>query len=398
MNTNCKEHMNTFFVLMFERIYGKDIKKLFDYLKRPFPFSDMVSFTQTMVSCKNNDTSLESFLGMQMISSYGAWIYKQKTNYVLKRTPPHIKYDYLKTHFNNLFISQAKKDDLLELFFSVQRHYMVLSRFAYMCKWKRAPFAIDTDLYLNTIEKNKTHTFTLYQNKTKFLFNVPQLIRVMENDLFHDWEGCFCVHVKCPKNPYNKLQFHKVDLYNLYFHFKNNMNVNPPQFLYLWFLDDFCVSSFTRNNDRFIRKQCIRHYAKTVSNKSRNAYEDVLDMIDDYDCKWSIDPDFPRDILIDVMRPYLYVYYLVAYDALSDKQSSHYESVLTKSLMQFYKKHRTFGRKIFVSTKKNLFPSSEFYCNFFKKEAEEAEEEEDQKEPYKIQFNTEGLPFASWSM
>jgi hypothetical protein len=121
-------------------------------------------------------------------------------------------------------------------------------------------------------------------------------------------------------------------------------------------------------------------------------------MIDDYDCKWSIDPDFPRDILIDVMRPYLYVYYLVAYDALSDKQSSHYESVLTKSLMQFYKKHRTFGRKIFVSTKKNLFPSSEFYCNFFKKEAEEAEEEEDQKEPYKIQFNTEGLPFASWSM
>jgi hypothetical protein len=396
---------------MFQKIYGEDVKKLFHYLKKPFPFSDTMSFAQTMMLCKNQDTCLEHLLGVQILSSYGNWIHKQKKEHILNKTPPYLKFDYLKTHFNNLFVSQSKKDDLFELFCSVQKHYMVLSRFAYLCKWKRAPFAVETDLYLNTIEKDKTHTFTLYQNNTKYLFNVPQLIRVIETDLFHEWEGCFCVHVKCPKNPYNKLQLNKVHFYNLYFHYKYKMNVNPPQFLYLMFLEDFCLSRFSRNNDCFLRKLCIKNYTKTVPNTSKHAHDDVLDMLDEYSysCKWAIDSDFPRDILIDVMRPYLYVYYLITYDALSEKQCGHYEITLSNALFRFYKKNRKFGRKIFVPAKNNVFPPSEFSRKFFKQQSKEKEKEkepkeekepneEKKKEIYNVQFNTEGHPFASWAM
>jgi hypothetical protein len=134
-------------------------------------------------------------------------------------------------------------------------------------------------------------------------------------------------------------------------------------------------------------------------------------MLDEYSysCKWAIDSDFPRDILIDVMRPYLYVYYLITYDALSEKQCGHYEITLSNALFRFYKKNRKFGRKIFVPAKNNVFPPSEFSRKFFKQQSKEKEKEkepkeekepneEKKKEIYNVQFNTEGHPFASWAM
>jgi hypothetical protein len=382
--------MNTFFILLFEQVYNKDIEKLFKYLHSPFPFSDPITFSQLLLSCKSDHRVLKNYFGIVMLSSYGNWIHNRKKNSIVKSTPFALKYKYFMAQYKNIFISDTEKDNLLTMFFTVQKRYSALNRFAYLWKWKRANVAIDTDLYLNDIESDKSHIFTLYQNNAKFMFSIPQLIRVIETALFHDWEGCFCVNVQWPKNPYNKQLLKAHDLYNIYYYMKYNMCTNIPRFFYLWFLEGFCIVKFSQNNDRLVRKMCIRNYIKNVPNTDKNVYEDAFDMIDDYYrvCNWTIDSDFPKHILVDTMRPYLYLYYLINYDGVSDKQTVQYENILRRALSKFYKQNHAFGRKMINMDKLIGFPQSEFHRKFFN----------EPKKPVHISFNKEAVEFSSWGL
>ena len=383
-------HMNTFFILLFEQVYDKDLKKIFNYLDGPFPFSDPITFSQLLFSCKSNLRVLKNYFGIVMLSSYGNWIYNRKRDYIVRSTPLNLKYKYFMAQYKNIFISDAEKENLLTMFSTVQKRYFALNRFAYLWKWKRASVAIDTDLYLNDIESHKSSVFTLYQNNAKFMFSIPQLMRVMEIALFHDWEGCFCVNVKWPKNPYNKQLLKTHDLYNIYFYMKYNMNANIPKFLYLWFLEGFCITSFALHHDRFVRKMCIRNYIKNVSNTDRQVIEDINEMLEEYErvCKWTIDPDFPKNVLVDTMRPYLYVYYLINYNGISDKQIFQYENILRRALAKFYKQNYAFGRKMINMDRLAGFPQSEFHRKFFN----------EPKKPVHISFNKEAVEFSSWGL
>lgn len=260
------------------------------------------------------------------------------------------KYKSFQNVLQNPFLNPAEKENFMHVFGLIQRRYFALSRFAYLWKWKRATPAIDTDLFLNTIDLEKRNSFVLYRGKNKFHFIISDLMRLMELAIWHNWEGSFRVISQIPSNPYTKQDFRQVDLYNIYYHMKWNMDIIIPQFFQLWFLEDFCFDSFKRRNDQYIRKLCIRQFTRTVSNQM--IYKNVKEMLSEYDftCKWRIHENFPKDVLVDVMRPYLYVHYLITFDIVSCRQASYYEVVLHLQLKRFYAFNKLFGQRKFFKT------------------------------------------------
>ena len=199
--------------------------------------------------------------------------------------------------------------------------------------------------------------------------------------VWSNWEGCFRVITVTPTNPYTKQVFRTVDLYNLYYHMKWNTNIIIPQFFHLWFLEGFCTTAFSRKNDQFIRKMCVRQFTKTTSNQSQLLYRNVLEMLSEYyyTCKWKIHEDFPEDVLVEAMRPYLYLHYLITFNIVSFRLASYYEIVLNRELSRFYNSNKSFGRKTYVITK-------QFLCNKAKTYTRSEV------------FHTETVGFSSWNL
>ena len=300
------------------------------------------------------------------------------------------KYKVLKCVLQNPFLTQTQKNDFLGIFQLIQKQYLLFSRFAHLWKWKRAVVSIDTDLFLGSIDTEKRNCFTLYQGKTKFHFIISDLMRLMEMAIWQNWEASFRVKSQSPTNPYTKSEFREVDLYNIYYHMKFKMDIIIPLFFHLWFLDDFCFQAFKRNNDRYIRKMCIRQFAKTASNKNQLIYKHIKEMLAEYyfSFKWKIHVDFPKDVLVDVMRPYLYLHYLVTFDIVSLRQASYSEILLHHALGQFFKANKLFGRKEIKTTR--YLKTSDFGLDFCKELSNKDRKDE--------RFHIETIKFSSWHL
>jgi hypothetical protein len=302
-----------------------------------------------------------------------------------------IKYRFLLYVLQNKFITPDEKSEFLDVFQKVQNRYFAFGRLAYLWKWRRAHVTIKTDLFLNTIEEDKRNTYVLYQGgRTKFQFIVSDLIRLMEMAIWQNWEGCFRVNSRPPSNPYTNKELRVVDLYNIYYHMKWKMDVIIPQFFHLWFLDGFCLYTFKRNHDRYIRKMCIRQFAMTTSHQNQMLYKNVREMLNEYyyTCKWRIHDDFPKDILVDAMRPYLYLHYLVTFDIVSLRLTSYYEILLDRALIRFFNFNKLFGQK-------NMdVPIHQFSKSYFNPPF--CETLPDKKQV--VTFHTESLEFATWHL
>jgi hypothetical protein len=91
-------------------------------------------------------------------------------------------------------------------------------------------------------------------------------------------------------------------------------------------------------------------------------------MISKYDKKkvLSIHDDFPSDILVEIMRPYLYLYYINKYSFMKNKIESSYCELHYK-LHQFIKFNPTFGRKYIKYnsfTKKRVVEFNDKHINY----------------------------------
>jgi hypothetical protein len=74
---------------------------------------------------------------------------------------------------------------------------------------------------------------------------------------------------------------------------------------------------------------------------------DIMTMINEYKhvCKWLIHPFFPVSILIDALRPYLYIYYLIVYEAVDYGMMDQYETLLELKLENAFIQYPYFGSK-----------------------------------------------------
>ena len=277
--------------------------------------------------------------------------------------PKKSKFNFLNDELNNIFNNEENKKYLLDIFSRVQKCYRGLSRFAFIYKFKKAEIQINHDLYLNPIDVTKKNHITILQNGKRYFFTCGDVINIINTALSNAPQ--FFVEPLVSKNPYNNIPFDKSTLYNIYFFIKKS-NYIMPQLIQNYFLSNFNLHVFAKENESIIRDMAIHNYV--FKSNHTLLHNSVFNMIQKYDKKKviSIHDDFPSNTLVDIMRPYLYLYYINKYSFMKNKIESSYHELRFK-LGQFIKFNPKFGRKYMkfnTVTKKKVVEFDDKHINY----------------------------------
>ena len=259
------------------------------------------------------------------------------------------KYDFLTTIRDNVFLDQGTKDNVFTLFCSVQRKYNLLNRLCYRYKRRNMTVAIQRDLFLNSIRESQHNVMAIIQNDKKYLFTMMDLRNIIESALSNS-----PYHFSQPlpiKNPYNNMPFDKSTLYNIYFFMKRGDFVMSVLF-HQYFLCNFNLTRFQDENSVIIREMYIQQYLKNACPQSLRFY--IMEMLLEYGFskKYPIDKGFPTTQLINIMRPYLDMFYKQRYSL--DMSSYHsLQKKLKSKLVDFFHYNPKFGRKVMVRNKES---------------------------------------------
>jgi hypothetical protein len=262
------------------------------------------------------------------------------------------KFSYMIDVMKNPFLNDNIKKEFMEAFCKAQRLYYTLSKFTKIFKYRTSPLRNSEDMFMNPINKGDKNVISILQHDQLYLFTVSDLKRIIDTALSNSpW---FFNEPLPVKNPYNNLPFQKSDLYNIYFFMKSRIIHMSPLFQQ-YFMSNFHLAHFKDTNPVLIQTAYIKQYVKNMDVKV--AYENILKIfrtINYNKNKIEIDPDFPKERLVTIMRPYLTMFYLssFSFDVIT-KQNSRIR--LRNALSAFYRYNPQFGRKfIHVSKKRTL--------------------------------------------
>ena len=253
-----------------------------------------------------------------------------------------LKFQFLKKTLKNVFMTKAQENIFLDIFSKIQKTYQAFSRMAYIYKFKKATIQINYDLFMNPLTPEQKNVFTLYQNKYKYLFTTTDLINTMLTSLCNSVQ--FFSDPKSCKNPYNNMYFNKSTLYNIYF-FMKFRHFNIPVLLQNYFKANFSLEKFKYKNEALIRDYTIKNHVYTTPN--HELFLVILDMFSDYTFNRKnilVDEEFPKDKLVEIMRPYLHLYYKSKY-SLESYQRLECMDLLFKKIRKFILFNPCFGRK-----------------------------------------------------
>jgi hypothetical protein len=273
-----------------------------------------------------------------------------KINYIIffqKEYSLQNKFTFLNGELNNMFNTVEIHEKKLDYFNKIQRIYHAFSRMAYIYKYKKAKIIIETDLIMNPIDINNKYTFCLYQNNCKYLFNIHELIKIINNSIANSTH--FFYNPIPVKNPYNNIIFNKSTLYNIYFFIKMNTLLTPEIFYY-FFKTNFNMNKFVKEYQHLLRDFSIQTYLNNSSNETLR--DDINCMIDEFNCVFLkiekqiiIHHEFPDNKLIEIMRPYLRLYLLSHYSLIYVIREKSKKDLI-KELSNFKKFNPLFGRKM----------------------------------------------------
>lgn len=244
---------------------------------------------------------------------------------------------------DNIFISNQLKEKLITLFSKAQRIYFSLNRFLNIYKHRKYPTVVTNDLSLNPLTKHHSQTVVILQAKSVYLFSIADLINVIETAICNSPN--FFSEPLSPKNPYNNQVFSITTLYNIYFTMKQSKRLLSIPF-HLYFLEHFNKHQFRQNNEAFIREFAINKYV--LNTHSDSLVQSILLMISNnvYTNKLSIDSAFPKDLLVNIFRPFLLQYYKIYYSVKGEEYKHKNANELNIKFKKFYDYNPLFGRKI----------------------------------------------------
>ena len=257
------------------------------------------------------------------------------------------KFKYFLNEITNIFLTEKQKQDFINIFCKIQKTYFALSRFAYLYKYKKAKIVVDFDLCLNPIDINNKNSICLFQEKNKYYFRINDLINIIDSALSNSPN--FFSEPLIIKNPYNNIPFNKSTLYNIYFNIISKTSI-VPELIHKFFLSNFDIDKFEKEYEYLIREYSIQKYVKNSSFDT--LYFFVFVMIDFYNetiyinnkNKIIIHSQFPKKQLVEIMRPYLSLYFSYKYSLINTTKMNS-KLLLYEKLKQFYNFNPFFGRK-----------------------------------------------------
>ena len=269
------------------------------------------------------------------------------------------KFSFFKSNLKNLFMSSEQREEFVKIFCTMQKVYRGFCRMAYLFKYNRTKLQIDHDLYMNPLSLTERKVICIYQNGSKFLFSTIELMKIIKNSLQNS-PYLFSEPI-ASKNPYNNIPFNKSNLYNIYFHVKKWNSVVPALF-HQFFLSDFNLTLFKRENENLIRESAIEDI---VTNGSFDLlYPYTIEMIyeNNYRRKLKISHQFPKDKLIEIFRPYLRLHLKSKY--YIGRKKIFYAKLIKSKMKIFIKGNPQFGRARMDIANNLLF--NDFHVNFCK--------------------------------
>ena len=246
----------------------------------------------------------------------------------------------------NSFLSFSR-EKFIEYFCKIQKTYRALCRVAFLYKYKKSVISITTDMGLNDIDINSKHAICIYHSNTRYLFMVNDLIKIINTSLTN--APMFFIEPLPSKNPYNNLPFTKSNLYNIYFFIRFNTNIYDDLF-FKFFNCNFDLSIFYKNYEYLLRDYSIKNFIKNLS--VSNFIGEINKMLYSYNYnknnknnKIIINNEFPKKKLIEIMKPYLVLYFQSIYSLIPIiKIKSEFE--LNNKLKKFQTFNPQFGRKL----------------------------------------------------
>jgi len=252
------------------------------------------------------------------------------------------KFTSLNSILENTFLKNEFKEQILDIFQKSQKHYFAFSRLAHIYRLKKNKYVVTEDLMMNPLNINHNLTFILVEKKYNFLFNINEIINIIETALGNS-PNFFCEPL-LPSNPYNNCMFSNATLYNIYFQIKNIQRVIPLLF-HLFFLENFNKHTFIDQYEPIIRELAIKKY---VFNSHHTVlYSSIISMLrqNEYTKQLTIDKDFPKDLFVDIFRPFLFHAYISNYYIQDSSKVYNSTNLLYTKLKNFYQFNPFFGRK-----------------------------------------------------
>jgi hypothetical protein len=262
----------------------------------------------------------------------------------------HAKFESLNFILENTFYENELKEHIFDIFTRTQKYYYAFTRLAHIYRLKKHQYVVTDDLMMNQLVPNDKLTFILVENKSNFLFNINEIINIIETAIGHAPD--FFSEPLHPLNPYNNQEFTKATLYNIYFQMKNIGRVMPLLF-HCFFLENFDKDNFTEQHEPLIREQSIKKYI--FNSPYTILYSSVISMLNNnqYTKKLSIHKNFPKDLLVDIFRPFLFHDYIANYYIKGSSKVYTSRHLLYSKLKKFYEFNPLFGRETIKLIKKN---------------------------------------------
>jgi hypothetical protein len=267
-------------------------------------------------------------------------------------------YDFIYKKFNELkklvvnpFMSNTMVEELLTDFSGFQKIYYGFTRLAHIYKVKKAKVQINTDLCMNELNPKNSNVFVLLQNNLKYYFSGRDLINMININL----SKCsgFAPDSIITKNPYNNVVLDETCLYNIYFFLRWNAYA-IPELIHGYFNSNFNMEKFRDDYESNIINSHIKNYIYTSHHDTLYPiFEDMWDHYYKITKKIIIDKDFPKDKLINVMKPYLHLYYTSLYATNGTYKQCKADYILRRKLMRFRNYNSSFGRK-YIRIKKSI--------------------------------------------
>jgi len=205
---------------------------------------------------------------------------------------------------------------------------------------------------MNTLDEKQARVFSLIQNNKKYLFSITDLINILNNSLGNTF--FFVSEPLSCKNPYTNIPFNKSTLYNIYFFIKKTDFIMPPMF-HEYFKTNFNLRVYGEENDEMIRNYSIKQYVNNT--ETEELHNDIINILenDRYGKKLKIDREFPKEVLVNIMRPYLELYYKGTHTSDEQKREKYIDEFNCK-IRNFYLYNKQFGRRYVKRMEQNAHP------------------------------------------